>query len=85
VIVLPTLVARPCLVVDKYPLIRTDIPPPLQYPGKAVQVEPIKPTLKPSGIKRLKLMCDEPISTSAFKFNLRRYTPCSPAPLPSAR
>jgi len=38
-----------------------------------VQVDPIKPTLKASGTKRLKLECDEPISDCAFKFNLRRY------------
>ena len=43
--------------------------------GKAVQVDPIKPkpTLKPPGTKRLKLQCVELLSTSAFKFNLRRY------------
>jgi hypothetical protein len=33
----------------------------------------MKPTLKPTGIKRLKLKCDILLSTSAFKFNLRRY------------
>ena len=31
-------------------------------PGRAVQVNPIKPTLKPSGTKRLKLNYDEPLS-----------------------
>ena len=42
--------------------------------GKAVQVDPIKPTLKPSGAKRLKLKYDGPLSNFAFKFNLRRCT-----------
>jgi len=39
-----------------------------------VQVDPIKPKLKPPGTERLKLNCDIQLSTSAFKFNLRRYT-----------
>ena len=39
-----------------------------------MQVDPIKPTLKAPGTKRLKLKCDILLSTSAFKFNLRRYT-----------
>jgi hypothetical protein len=39
-----------------------------------VQVDPIKPTLKAPGIKRLKLKCAEALSNFAFKFNLRRYT-----------
>ena len=42
--------------------------------GRAVQVDPIKPMLKPPGTKRLKLNCDVLLSTSAFKINLRRYT-----------
>ena len=33
----------------------------------------MKPKLKPPGNKRLKLKCDLLLSTSAFKFNLRRY------------
>jgi len=37
-----------------------------------VQVDPIKITLKPPGNKRLKLKCDQLLSNSAFKFNLRR-------------
>jgi hypothetical protein len=41
--------------------------------GRAVQVDPIKPKLKPPGAKRLKLECVVLVSTSAFKFNLRRY------------
>ena len=42
--------------------------------GWAVQVDPIKPTLKAPGTNRLKLNCDELLPTFAFKFNLRRYT-----------
>jgi hypothetical protein len=37
-----------------------------------VQVDPIEPKLKPPGTKRLKLNCDILLSTSAFRFNLRR-------------
>jgi hypothetical protein len=39
-----------------------------------VQVDPIKPTLKPPGTKRLKLEFDVLLSNFAFKLNLRRYT-----------
>ena len=42
-------------------------------PGRAVRVDPIKPTLKAPGIKLLKLKYDKPLSNFAFKFNLRRY------------
>jgi len=45
--------------------------------GKAVQVDPIKPTLKASGTKRLTLKSDEPLSNVALKFKLRRYTSAS--------
>jgi hypothetical protein len=45
----------------------------VRAPGEAVQVDPIKPELKPPGTKRLKLNCDVLLSTSAFKFNFRRY------------
>ena len=38
-----------------------------------MQVDPIRPTLKLPGTKRLKLECDEPLSNFAFNFNLRRY------------
>ena len=41
--------------------------------GRAVQVAPMKPKLKPPGTKCLKLNCDMLLSTSAFEFNLRRY------------
>ena len=38
-----------------------------------MQVDPIKPTLKAPGTKRLKLKYDEPLSNVALKVNLRRY------------
>jgi hypothetical protein len=38
-----------------------------------VQIDPVKPELKPSGTKLLKLKRDILVSTSAFKFNLCRY------------
>ena len=38
-----------------------------------MQLDPMKPKFEPPGTKRLKLKCDELLSTSAFKFNLRRY------------
>jgi len=41
--------------------------------GRAVQVAPIRPTLKAPRTKRLKLKCDILLSTAAFKSNLRRY------------
>ena len=47
-------------------------PPPEQ--GRAVQLDPIKPTLEPPGSKRLKRKCDVPLSNFAFKFELRRYS-----------
>jgi hypothetical protein len=33
----------------------------------------MKPMLKPPGTQHLKLKCDVLLSTSAFKFSLRRY------------
>ena len=39
-----------------------------------MQVDPIKPKLKPPGTKRLKPNCDTLLSTTACKLNLRRYT-----------
>ena len=38
-----------------------------------MQVDPIKPKLKPPITKRLKVECDILISTSTFKFKLRSY------------
>jgi len=46
-------------------------------PGRAVQVDPIKPTVKAPGIKLLKLQYGKPLSNVTFKFSLRRYTPGS--------
>jgi len=34
---------------------------------------PLRPRLDRAWFQRLKLDCDDPVSTSAFKFNLRRY------------
>jgi hypothetical protein len=45
--------------------------------GGAVQVDPIKPTLQAPESKRLILSFDEPLSSFALKFNLRRYTTAS--------
>jgi hypothetical protein len=42
--------------------------------GRAVQVDPTKPTLKAPRTKRLKLKDHEQVSNFAFKFNLRRYS-----------
>jgi hypothetical protein len=44
-------------------------------PGRAVQADPIKLTLKPPGTKYLKVKYDILLSISAYKFNLRRYNP----------
>jgi len=41
--------------------------------GRAVQVDPIKPTLKAPGTKRLKVKHYKLLSSFAFKFKLRRY------------
>jgi len=42
--------------------------------GRAVQVDPIKPTLKAPGSKLLKPEHDKLLSNFVFNFNLRRYT-----------
>jgi hypothetical protein len=44
-----------------------------QRRGRAVQVDPIKPTLKAPGTKRLNLTYSKLLSSLAFKFKLRRY------------
>jgi hypothetical protein len=44
-----------------------------QRHGRVVQVDPIKPKLNLPGTKRFKLTCDILLSTSVYKFNLRRY------------
>jgi len=41
--------------------------------GRAVQLDPMKPTLKAPGSKRLKLKYGKPLSSFAFNFKLRRY------------
>ena len=41
--------------------------------GEAVQVEPMKPTLKAPGTERWKLKHSELLSNFAFRINLRRY------------
>jgi len=41
--------------------------------GKAVQLDPIKPTLKAPGSQRLKLKYGNTLSTVAVKLYLRRY------------
>jgi hypothetical protein len=45
----------------------------------------MKPKLKAPGTKRLTLKCDEPLSSFAFKYNLRRYTTDDAALKPRAR
>ena len=44
-----------------------------------MQVDPIKPMLKPPGTKRLKLKYGKLLSKFAFNFNLRRFTPADDA------
>ena len=46
--------------------------------GRAVQVDPIKPVLKPPGTMRLKLKHGKLLSSFAFKSNLRRCTKDNP-------
>ena len=41
--------------------------------GEAVQVEPMKPKLKPPETMRLEPECENVLSHFAFKFNFRRY------------
>ena len=53
--------------------------------GRAVQVDPVKPILKPTGTERLKLNSDVPLSPFAFKFNLRRYTTAASRTASSSR
>ena len=52
-----------------------DRPRARRHPGRAVQVDPIKPKLKLPGATRLKLKlnCDILLPTSVLEFNLRRY------------
>ena len=46
----------------------------LQFPGEAVQVDPIKPTLKAPEYKRSILKHDQLVSNLGSNSNLRRYT-----------
>ena len=59
--------------------------------GKAVQVHPIKLTMKAPGTERLKLEYDKLLSSFAFKTNMRRYrvvngaVSAHPHPTPAGR
>jgi hypothetical protein len=44
------------------------------FHGRAVHLDPVTPTLKAPGTKRLRLEYDGLLSNFGFKFNLRRYT-----------
>jgi hypothetical protein len=48
-----------------------------------MQVDPVKPKVTAPGTKRLKLICDAPLSNLAFKLSLRHHkkvmSPCFPA------
>ena len=48
-----------------------------------MQVDPIKPTLKPPGTHLLKSKCGILVSTSAFEVNLRRYIKAATAVISS--
>ena len=52
--------------------------------GRAVQVDPIKPTLRALGTQCLKLTSDGPLSNLALKINLRRYNVVVPQEQQSA-
>ena len=45
-------------------------------PGWAVQLDPIKPTLKAPGAQRLTLTCVEVLSSIAFKINYVKVGRC---------
>jgi hypothetical protein len=47
--------------------------------GRALQVDPMKPTLKPPGSQRGNLEHEKLLSNFAFNFNLCRYTKATPA------
>jgi hypothetical protein len=53
--------------------------------GGAVQADPMQPKLKVPGTKRLTQKCDEPLSSFAFKSNLRRYSMAAARPTPLSR
>ena len=52
--------------------------------GRAVQVDPIKPTLKAPKSKLLKLEHEKVLSNYAFKLKFRRYTTAPPTTSTSA-
>jgi hypothetical protein len=52
----------------------------IPFLGGVVQVDPMKPMLKPPGTNLLKLKYDKPLSNIAFKFNWRRYTSAASRP-----
>ena len=55
--------------------------PPAAAEGRAVELDPIKPTLIAPGTNLLTLKYIEPLSTFAFKFNVRHYMKaCLPCP-----
>jgi len=59
---------------DCKPLLAGHGAPGGRAPGRAVQVDPIEPTLTAPGTVRLELEYDAPVSSFAFNFSLRRYT-----------
>jgi hypothetical protein len=63
-----SVVCTPCPPAAAPPLLWSALP----YNGRAVQVDPMKPKLKPPGTKLSKLNGDIMLLTSAFKFNSRR-------------
>jgi hypothetical protein len=55
------------------PALRPHAPGGRRQPGRAVQVDPIKPTLKSPGTERLKVKRVKPLSNFALNSNLHRY------------
>ena len=55
------------------PLVRGELRAEGRGEGRAVQIDPMKLALKAPGSMLMKLVYDEPLSTFAFKLNLRRY------------
>ena len=58
------------------------VKPAKSFLGRAVLVESMKPVLKVTGTRRLKLKYDKLLSSSAFNFNSRRYSAASTWPTP---
>jgi hypothetical protein len=57
--------------------LRRDYEDSITFPGRAVQVDPIKPKLKAPESEHLKLKCEDLPLNSCCKFYLRRYTPAA--------